>query len=526
MMKTNFFKSKKNQLIKAASVFFLSGLSITLSGQATTNLALHNEVDHVQPMTGIVFWAENDGDLRTLGNKTQLEFSYLIYSDVINEEGIYDWGVVDDLLETAADRGRQIIVRFRYTYPGQTKVSVPEYVMESNDYTAHSLTKVEGSNTFIPDWTSASLEDFTLEFYTKFAERYDNDSRLAFLQMGFGSYSEYHLYDGPSNPIANGYFPSKDFQATFLNHVDSEFENTQWTISIDAAGSEYTPLESNSALRSLGFGLFDDSFLHEEHSENDNEYNRESWLLFGEDRADDFVAGGELNYYSDYDQRNVLKPVEGPWGTSYETLSEMYDITYMIGNDQLNYQSAARIEEAGMANGYHYEVTEFKTDGNETTVTIKNNGIAPIYYDAYPTVGGVRSTESLKGVVAGESKTFTIAAEGINEDLEIECDRMVSGQEIQFDADLEASITGVESNTLGFEINAFPNPNNGQLLTITKGSGTQVDLRLLSLSGEVILEKSLNSLTQQIDLNNLNKGSYVLEMTTPSAVSTSLFVVQ
>ncbi len=47
-------------------------------------------------------------DLSTLGNKVQLEFSYLIYSDVVQNQGQYDWTVVDDLLAAAASRGRQV----------------------------------------------------------------------------------------------------------------------------------------------------------------------------------------------------------------------------------------------------------------------------------------------------------------------------------------------------------------------------------------------------------------------------------
>ncbi len=33
--------------------------------------------------------------------------------------------------------------------------------------------------------------------HSRFAQRYDRDSRLGFLQVGFGSYAEYPLWDGP-----------------------------------------------------------------------------------------------------------------------------------------------------------------------------------------------------------------------------------------------------------------------------------------------------------------------------------------
>ena len=474
--------------------------SITSFSQVFTPQALHSSVNHVQPMTGIVFWADNTSNLKTLGNKTQLEFAYLIYSDVIEQDGVYNWTSVDNLLNTAKSRGRQVILRFRYTYPGETKRSVPLYITQKSGYTTHIL-KVEGQNTFIPDWTSQDLQDFTLQFYTKFAERYDNDPRLAFVQVGFGSYSEYHLYDGPSNPVGK-YFPSKAFQTTFLNHANGAFKNTQWSISIDAAESDYSPMSANTALKNLNFGLFDDSFLHEEHSKTNNEYNRASWLFFGANRSDKSVAGGELNYYSTYDQQHVLDAVGGPWGTTYESLSDMYNISYMIGNDQLKYQTAARIEAASMANGYHYAVTKYESNGTTTNVTIKNTGIAPIYYDAYPTINAIRSTESLKGLIAGASKTFSIPTKAIGEDLKISCDRLVSGQEIQFDANLEGVISALDNSTATLNLSTYPNPAT-TIITIN-GWTEGLTWRLVNNTATEVMTGN----TKEINTTNLKAGSF------------------
>jgi|GEM_PF-623800 len=415
------------------TVILFLGLSYLSFGQFNA-VDLHSEVTKVQPMTGIVFWSENSNDLSQLGNKVQLEFSYLVYSDVIQNQGAYNWNIVDNLLANAASNGRQMIIRFRYTYPGVTTPSVPNYVRNSSGYQDQTLS-VEGSSTYIPDWSSQALQDFTKEFYTAFAARYDNDPRLAFLQMGFGSYSEYHLYDGPLN--LGQTFPSKSYQTEFLYHVNGLFQETQWGISIDAASSTYTSIGADG-LQSLNYGLFDDSFLHETHSANDSEYNRASWLFFGANKYQTNAAGGELNYYSTYDQQNVLSP-NGPWGTSFEQLSEQYNISYMIGNDQLSYQSANRIESAGMATGYRFSVESYETDGSTTRATVRNTGIAPIYYDAYPSIGGTRSNTSLKGLLPNQAQQFIIPRVSGGEDFEIQCDRLSSGQIIQFDANIDAS---------------------------------------------------------------------------------------
>jgi hypothetical protein len=269
-----------------------------------------------------------------------------------------------------------------------------------------------------------------LDFFTKFAARYDNDARLAYLQVGFGLWGEYHIYDGPM--VLGKTFPSKAFQAEFMQHLDAVLDELPWSISIDAAETEIGPFGENPPLKSLRFGLFDDSFLHETHQY----YNASCFDFFEyESRFQNSPIGGELSYYSDYDQQHALD-LQGPYGIPFETLASKYHISYMIGSDQPDYQTMSRIAAAGMATGYKFQITRFKASESQAFVTVKNTGIAPIYYDAFVAVDGVRSKTSLKEILPGQSKEFAIAAGGSAPELTIECDRLVPGQKIEFDADL------------------------------------------------------------------------------------------
>ena len=63
-----------------------------------------------------------------------------------------------------------------------------------------------------------------------------------------------------------------------------------------------------------------------------------------------------------------------------------------------------------MASGYHFEVTRCQTDGVQTCLTVTNKGVAPLYRDAYFAIGTVRSGESLRGLLPGESLEVTIPA--------------------------------------------------------------------------------------------------------------------
>lgn len=394
-------------------------------------VSIQSEINRVQPMTGLVFWNDNSNALNGLGQDVQLEFSYMLYSEVVTTIGTYNWNSVDTKLAQAAARGHQMIFRFRDTYPGITQRSIPNNLPSM-------ISQVEGQNTFIPDWSSTDLQAFILDFFTKFSERYDNDARLAFIQVGFGSYSEYHLYDG--NPELGKNFPSKSFQTTFLNHIAGKFSKIPWSVSIDAASSEYSPIPASNSLKNLAFGLFDDSFMHESHSENDNEYNRESWLFFGANRYQTSPAGGEFSYYTAYDQEHVLDLPNGPHGRSFENFASQYHITYMIGNDQYEHQTKARIKAASMATGYAFRVTKLESNKETVRISIRNEGIAPIYYDAYPSINDQRTSNSLKGLLPNNTRDFEITIGEHNPldlILKIESDRLVTGQVIQFNADLD-----------------------------------------------------------------------------------------
>lgn len=421
------FSKKVLVVIMLVSTFFSCvDLDDTSSLDDTSNI-LQSTITHVQPMTGIVLW--NDSDYAS-SDSIQIEYSYMRFDEIAISEDItlWDWSSVETILDSISAHEHQAILRFYYTYPGQG-TTVPDYIKNMSDYNESTSLSEELVTTF-PDWSHISLKTFTKTFYTEFAKRYDTDPRLVFLQVGFGLWGEYHIYD-PGEQLGIN-FPDKTYQEEFLNHLDSIFTTLHWSISIDAADSEISPLTTLSNLNDLEFGLFDDSFLNSDHSD----YNKSCFDFFGINRRNESPIGGEFSYYSDYDQEHVLDLPNGPHGVSYEEMIQEYNVSYMIGNDQPDYQTMDRIEEAGIASGYNFEITAFIVSDTNSSVTVSNTGVAPIYYDAYVTVNGVRSSDSLKGLLSGTSKVFEVLSGGINPVVTIECDRLVTGQEIQYDADL------------------------------------------------------------------------------------------
>jgi hypothetical protein len=387
-------------------------------------VALQSRIARVQPMTGIVVWADSE---HTALDAIQLEYSYCRYSDIVRERGTYDWKKIDGLLDAIAARKHQAILRFYDTYPGQ-QTTVPDYIKKRPDY-KETQGKSEKQDTGFPDWSHMEWKRFVLEFYAQFAERYDRDRRLAFLETGFGLWAEYHIYDGPR--VLGRTFPDKAFQTQFLQHLAKVFRETPWMISIDAADDEYSPFDANRELLKLPFGNFDDSFLCKQHPKE----NEKNWNFFGRDRYLRAPAGGEFSYYNKKDQKEALSP-QGPNGVPFAVAAKAFHITFMIGNDQPQYQKPERIRDAGLACGYRLRVKSFETDGKASRLTVANEGVAPLYYDAFIAVNGVRAKDSLKGLAPGTERTFEVASSGQAGKVTIESDRLVAGQTIEFEADL------------------------------------------------------------------------------------------
>ena len=391
-------------------------------------IKLNSSVTHVQPMTGLVLWPDEAENLyKTYGKSHALEFSYVAPCKVVTgckTDGTiqYNWSYLDHMLADIKSRNHQAVIRFFYEYPGEKMVDnnegttgVPAYIKALPNY-KETFKNVAGDGaTYYADWSNSELKRFTKQFFTDFAARYETDPRIAFVEVGFGHWSEYHIYDDNGVDIKfDQNFPSKAYQKEFFMHLTSVMGSLPWAISIDAADDEYTPFSTDKELQKLTFGLFDDSFMHEGHEIGSGDgYNEENWNTMGKRRWTTGVCGGEISYYEDSDQEEFSNP-QGMYGHTWEEQAAKYHITFMIANNnpsgKKSYNNATRFKECSMATGYHFVVTHCESNGLQTKITVKNIGVAPLYRDAYFAIGSTRSNETLRGLLPGDSLKIVINA--------------------------------------------------------------------------------------------------------------------
>ncbi len=400
------------------------GSSPAWAEEALVPRALQAKITHVQPWTGLVLWTTSE---HVTTDAIQLEYSYLGYDASSPGAGEWDFSALEGLLAKVASRGHQAIIRPHYVYPGQP-TKVPDWIKALPDYHERQANS-EGKPTGFPDWSHPALVQFTKDYFTELFRRFDGDPRLAYVELGFGLWGEYHIYDGPFE--LGRTFPDFDTQRDILTHVAAQAQQTPWMISVDAVDDRVSPLDSVPGLLELPFGVFDDSFLCRQHAWE----NAVNWREMDLTRWQRAPTGGEFSYYTTHDQREALA-AEGPHGTSFAQMGREFHITFMIANDQPRYVPLSRVREASLWCGSRFRVTALASNDRQTRLSVTNEGIAPAYFDVWVEVNGVRAEGTLRGLLPGEVREFEADSGGAEPRVRLTSNRLVPGQEIEFAADL------------------------------------------------------------------------------------------
>lgn len=461
-----------SKFIAELIIILFAWQNIWAAEQDYVSVDLTRSITSVQPMTGLVLWRTHD-QVDKYASATTLEFSYCLACKVVTgkKDGQiqYDWSYFEDILNDIASRNHQGIIRFRYENPGNTEVgatgatAVPQYIKDMSDY-KETYNNTESGKTYYADWTNAELKWFTKQFITDFNERYKDDPRIAVIQLGFGHWSEGHIYGTQLKLGVN--FPSKEYQKEYFTHVSNTLE-IPWGMSIDGGDSYYSPVADDEELLALEFGAFDDSFMHAGHElASGSGWNEMCWDGIGKEyRWIKGICGGEISYYTSNDQKNFLNP-NGMYGWTWEAAAAKYHISYMLASSAPGGKHATveRFREAGMASGYTFRVSDCRTNGSETRLTVSNQGIAPIYRDAFFAIGNVQSETSLRGLLPGKGMEIIIPV-ALNDanDLQIVSPFILPNQKIEFET---GEFTAVENIELHNTTSTIKKIQDGQLVII------------------------------------------------------------
>ncbi len=374
-----------------------------------------------------------------------LEFIYLLPGDVSRGYNDWDFKKLQSKLQAIKQRGRQAIVRINFGASCEAlaggddhnpePLSLPAWLQKHEEWVEYERVYENNRKVLYPGWDCNSCYPwFCNELLRAVGGELDGDKRVAYLQGFVGHWAEGHVYNGKTqgfeDDVRSGkIFPSKSQYQALLENASKAFDTLRWSVGISLGHELYSP----SNFRSLGnFGVFNDTWLDE--NSGTESWNESLTRALGEGRWELAPRGGEISWAGKSRENGLKLILEG-------TVLRKDHMTYMFGFDQDRYCYGHSPEDLARASekfGYNFEVS-WKCATSGTDLFLRNNGVAPIYYPTFVSVGGNLVVKDgrrvdLSALLPNQSLFIFCEYSLLNTELPVlVCDRCVDGQTIPYE---------------------------------------------------------------------------------------------
>jgi len=319
-----------------------------------------------------------------------MEWFYIAVNEVEVSEGVYDWTALEKRLEPIAERGHQAVLRFYYDYPGENS-GVPQYLIDDYGLEMKPYNEPDdlGGAGLCPDYSNEHFRKSMQNFIAAFGEKYDGDPRIGFITEGLlGFWGEWHNWpfdEDTSDGKPNWNIPAEVYTEVYAA-FDDAFDITQLVVREPKDGVDNA---------SYATGYHDDSFAYSTLSVANG---GQDWSFMQRLKNHDVqnnwqigCIGGEVYppLQGEIFKDNPVAPDWAPIQDWNKCVSESHASWLMC--DQIKGYRGSTKEHAINASkglGYDLQVTKAfysdtigKDTGLPVKVEIKNNGIAPFYYD-------------------------------------------------------------------------------------------------------------------------------------------------
>ena len=359
------------------------------------------------PLRGLVPYASASGKAQF---PHSMEFLYFPLKDLMKGPHHFDWGPLEKTLTEVGKRGNQMIFRVYCEYPGK-KLAVPQFLIDAGVRITTWTNQKNGRVNYTPDYENDVLGAALKNFIQAMGEKYDGDSRVAFITAGLlGSWGEWHTF--PRNDL----WASKELQREVMDSYAAAFSKTKILLRYPASPETYWHAENHRR----PFGYHDDSFCW---ATIDTGKNENSWFFEAKLKAaaatekwKNHPIGGEIrpelwktSFTANRDPRDqgFIKCVERIHAT-WLMDSGLFDLRTPI--DKYRKEAALR-ETARM--GYEFHISQADWREGSISLTVENRGVAPFYYDWLVEIevdGKIRKTDwQLLGILPGKSRIWSTA---------------------------------------------------------------------------------------------------------------------
>ena len=311
---------------------------------------------------------------------------------------VYDWTELDKLLEALAEHNMGYALRVLPYSPSYIKSDdtpeeeydwTPPFVYEMGAKKTTATLQGKGYRASVPVWDDPIYLQAAKDFAKALAQKYDGDPRIEYIDIRpFGEWGEWH-----ASHLDGSEMPSDSIKMDMLDYYASVFKKTLLVLPSSGAGDVYT-----HALK-LGIAKRDDGFI--------GTPGRPDSLVRAYEANLPTIAENIAGYttmlnYTDVIPGGYLKWTPQRWVDAITTAHLTYYVLDQDSDCGYNFykDNKALADSMSKVIGYNFtltqaELTTITNDADTTStlsITVKNTGVAPCFFDIYLVAEFVDST--------------------------------------------------------------------------------------------------------------------------------------
>ena len=331
-------------------------------------------------------------DLITYGS------GYQKWSKLNPAKGVYDWTELDKLLEALAEHDMGYALRVLPYSPSFIRGNdtpeeeydwTPPFVYEEGAKKITATVQWNGYRASVPVWDDSVYLHYAKEFAKALAQKYDGDPRIEYIDVrSFGEWGEWH-----ASHLDGSEMPSDSVEKDMLDYYASVFKKTLLVLPSSGMGDVYT-----HAL-SLGITKRDDGFI--------SIPGRPDSLVRAYEANLPTIAENQAGYATLLNNNDIipggyLKWTPERWVDAITTAHLTYYVLDQDSDEGYKFykENKALADSMTKVIGYNFTVerAELETVASDKdtmstlTITVKNTGVAPCFFDLYLAAEFVDST--------------------------------------------------------------------------------------------------------------------------------------
>lgn len=371
---------KKNCSLIIFSLFCLLISSCVNAMEDGNNLFSHEnfsykEVTECNPLKGFASWGEWAHEI-----PSSLSYIPVPLNEIVKDKGSFDFEYLEARLKVLQNNGGQAIVRIITEAPGED--NTPSYIYDSLNVSKLEY-NIDGAGPyFTPDYKDQNLINYFVELIEAFGKKYDGDVRIAVIQSGLiGHWGEWHCF------YCQDAMASEDQEKKVIDAFGKYFKKTRVVCRRPDAGG----MKENEAI-----GIYNDMFYKDaDDSYMDTLFDKsglvDRWkagMVTGE-----FAPELQSDFIENITQKSYLEKYSKRLDHFHNSSLLMASL-YSLESSKIDSIGLKNIMHASNMMGYDFEVKEAGLNNNVLNVNIKNNGVAPFYYD-WPVYIGIANANGI-----------------------------------------------------------------------------------------------------------------------------------